>query len=201
MLDLKKLPYQNNALEGFISEKLLKVHYEGHHQTYTNNLNSFLEKENIENKNLLEIFAKINSYSGGLKNNAGGYWNHTFFWESLSPEEKIVGEETLMMINKKYSSLENFKKEFTKKALSLFGSGWTWLVLNEKKELEIINTPNQENTLMESYLNLYGKKEPLLVLDIWEHSYYLDYLNKRGDYIEKFWNFINWDKVEERIKK
>ncbi len=199
MFEIKNLRYDFGDLTPFISKSALEVHYLGHYKTYTDNFNKALQNEKVGEKSCLDIFSHIEDYSTFLKNNAGGYWNHSFFWDCLSANKQKIGEKTLEIIEKSFGSFDNFKKEFNSFASKLFGSGWTWLVINKDlNELEIINTANQENPLMSS---VEGQWQPLLVLDIWEHSYYLDYKNKRADYIENFWIFVNWDKVEERIEK
>lgn len=196
--ELKKLPYQYNALEPFISEETLKVHHDKHHQAYTDNFNKALEANNIETSNFKEIFANV-SDKPALRNHGGGYWNHQFYWESMAPT--CSGPEKLPIIAnaiiESFESFENFKEEFTKMAMSVFGSGWTWLGINSEKKLVIYNTPNQDNFMMDICTN---KEEPILVIDVWEHAYYIDVQNKRPQYIENFFKVINWDKVEERYK-
>ncbi|MFH1209458.1 MAG: superoxide dismutase [archaeon] len=190
---LPNLPYEYNALEPYIDEQTMKIHHSKHHQTYVDKLNAALEqyvqlqKKPVEDliKNINEIPEEIRTQ---IRNHGGGHLNHSFFWPLLKKNVKI-SDEIEQAINKKFGSYEKFKEEFSKSALSLFGSGWTWLVLKNNK-LEIINTQNQNSPLSEGMI-------PLLTIDVWEHAYYLRYMNKRSDYIEAFFNIINWDKINE----
>jgi len=199
MFELKKLPYEFSALEPYISEETMSFHYGKHHQGYTNNLNKAIEKDNLQDKTIEEILSKVSSYSIAVRNNGGGYWNHNFFWESMTGDHQDITGNILEKIKNDFGSFENFKEEFTKKTLGNFGSGWTWLVENEEGKLEIINTPNQDNPLMDIYFEKNGYKKPLLAIDIWEHAYYVDYRNRRADYLEAFWNVVNWNKVNNRL--
>ena len=193
---LPDLPYSYDALEPYIDEETMKLHHDKHHATYTKKFNLALEKHpELFEKEAEEIIAKLDQLPNDIKNavvnNGGGYVNHKFFWEVMRPSrennipEGVIGEA----INKKWGSFEKFKEEFSNAAATQFGSGWAWLVLNNE-ELEIVQTSNQDSPLSE------GKK-PLLTIDVWEHAYYIKYRNKRPDYIEAFFNVINWDKVNE----
>ena len=187
MFTLPELPYSINALEPFISSKTIEFHHGRHHMAYVNNLNKLVVGTEFENATLEDIIKKAD---GGIFNNGAQVWNHTFYWHSLTPNAKELAHPELMQaINKKFGSLDKFKEEFTNACITLFGSGWAWLVLNKEKKLEIYSTANQDSPLMEN-------KTPILGLDVWEHAYYLLYQNKRADYISAFWNIINWAQVE-----
>jgi superoxide dismutase len=187
--ELPPLPYAKNALEPHISEETINYHYGKHHQTYVNNLNKQLtdNKEFSADDSLETIISKA---SGGLFNNAAQVWNHTFYWNCLSPNSKSKPEgDLLSAINKAFNSYDNFVKEFTDKATANFGSGWTWLVKNKNRELEIINTSNADTPVRQPNLT------PLLTVDVWEHAYYIDYRNARPDYLKHFWELVNWSFV------
>jgi len=186
MFELPNLPYAMDALQPFLSKETLEYHYGKHHRTYVNNLNNLTKDTGLANASLEDI---IMSGSGAIFNNAAQIWNHNFYWNSLTPQSK--GEpsgDTLKAINKKFGSFEEFKKQFSQAATTFFGSGWTWLVMNDKGELEIMSTGNAGVPMKE------GKKA-LLTCDVWEHAYYIDYRNVRANYIENFWKFVNWDFV------
>ncbi|MEK6932983.1 MAG: superoxide dismutase [Nanoarchaeota archaeon] len=193
MHNLPKLEYAYNALEPYIDEQTMKIHHTKHHQTYVDKLNvaikgnSYLEKKSAEAliRDLNEI---PDSIKNAVRNHGGGHLNHSFFWQLLKTNIP-VSVELSKVIKENFGTFETFKEEFTKAALGLFGSGWCWLVINENK-LEIMTTQNQDNPLSQG-------KVPILGLDLWEHGYYLKYQNKRNEYIEAFFNVINWDKVEE----
>ena len=193
---LPKLPYSYDALEPYIDKQTMEVHHSKHHQTYVDKLNKALENYN-EDKSLNLLLKKATDLNTAIRNNAGGHFNHSLFWQLLSPNPN--GEKSIPLtklneaINNQFKSFDNFKKEFTEIALKTFGSGWCWLILQEGK-LKITSTPNQDNPLM----NLASENgKPILALDIWEHAYYLKYQNKRADYITNWWNIINWKKAEE----
>jgi len=193
MHKLPDLGYSYDALEPYIDEQTMKIHHTKHHQTYVDKLNiaikgnSYLENKSVEAliRDLDEVPEAIRS---AIRNHGGGHLNHSFFWQLLKTNVP-VSVEFSKVINENFGSFEAFKEEFTKAALSLFGSGWCWLVINENK-LEIMTTQNQDNPLSQG-------KVPILGLDLWEHGYYLKYQNKRNEYVEAFFNVINWDKVEE----
>ncbi len=187
---LPKLPYEPNALEPVISAKTIEFHYGKHHQAYVNNLNKLLPGSPFESASLEDIIKKA---EGGIFNNAAQVWNHTFYWESFSPKGGAEPKGKLMeAIEEAFGSFSKFKEEFSQAAATLFGSGWAWLVKNEGEKLEIVKESNAGNPLRS------GKK-PLLTCDVWEHAYYLDYQNRRPDYIESFWKLVNWSKVESRL--
>lgn len=189
-IELPKLNYSLDALEPYISKRTIEFHYLKHHQTYVDKLNALIENTEFEGKDLEYI---IKNSKGAIFNNAAQVWNHTFYWESFSekPSHQPSGELEAQIV-KQYGSLENLKQEFTTQALNLFGSGWVWLVKNEKNELEIIPLPNAENPICQN-------KTPLLVCDVWEHAYYLDKQNRRADYLKDFWPLIDWKKITERF--
>lgn len=180
------LPYSNDALEPIISKETIEYHYGRHHQAYVTNLNKLIVGTEFENLTLEEIIKKS---SGGIFNNAAQIFNHTFYWNCLTPD--AVGEPTGQLaeaINEYFGSLAAFKEKFSDDATSFFGSGWTWLVQNPDGKLEIVSTSNADNPLTK------GQK-PLLTCDLWEHAYYIDYRNARASYVEKFWDLVNWDFV------
>ncbi|MEK6893571.1 MAG: superoxide dismutase [Nanoarchaeota archaeon] len=193
---LPKLSYAYNALEPFIDAKTMEIHYSKHHQTYTDKFNEALDKHpDLFDKKPEELLANLSTIPedirAAVRNHGGGYVNHCFFWEILSPKKQKPSDLTfLKVISKSFSSFEKFKEQFSASAMSRFGSGWAWLVLTKDKKLEIYSTANQDSPLIDGKIALLG-------LDVWEHAYYLKYQNKRADYIAAFWNIINWKKVEE----
>jgi len=181
---LPPLPYEKTALEPFITAETLDYHYGKHHQAYVTNLNNLIPGTEFEKLSLEEIILQS---SGGIFNNAAQVWNHTFYWNSLKPNGG--GQPTGALaeaINKTFGSFEKFKEEFTKCAVTTFGSGWAWLVKNADGSLAIVSTSNAATPLTS------GQK-PLLTIDVWEHAYYIVYRNARPKYVEDFWNFVNWD--------
>ncbi|MDY0272482.1 MAG: superoxide dismutase [Fe] [Advenella sp.] len=181
---LPALPYALDALAPHISQETLEFHYGKHHQAYVTNLNNLIAGTEFENASLEDIIKKS---SGGVFNNAAQVWNHTFYWNSLSPNGG--GEPTgalLEAINAKWGSVAAFKEAFNKSAAGNFGSGWTWLVKKEDGTLDIVNTSNAATPLT-------GNDKPLLTCDVWEHAYYIDYRNARPKYLETFWNIVNWE--------
>ncbi len=187
---LKALPYEKTALAPYISKETIDFHYGKHHQAYVNKLNALIEGTDLENKTLEEI---IVSSEGGIFNNAAQVWNHTFYWESLSPQGGGLPEGKIAeLINRDFGNFEAFKEAFSKAAATLFGSGWAWLVLNQDGKLEITQESNAGNPLKK-------EQKAILCCDVWEHAYYLDKQNKRPDYIEDFWKLVDWKAVEERL--
>jgi Fe-Mn family superoxide dismutase len=189
MFTLSELKWKKDALLPFISEETIDYHYGKHHQAYVNNINNLIKGTDFENKTLEEI---IKTAEGGIFNNAAQVWNHSFYWNCLTPNapEKPKGR-LLSAIESQYGSFEAFKDQFSAKATGLFGSGWTWLVFTADGKLDIIQTFNADTPLK------HGLKA-LLTCDVWEHAYYIDYRNKRPDYINNFFKFIDWKAVEER---
>jgi len=187
---LKELPYSMEALEPKISSKTIGYHYGKHHQTYVNNLNNLVKGTEFENADLETIIKKSD---GGIFNNGAQVWNHTFYWESMNPHAKSTPDgELLSMINQNFGSFDQFEAQFKNACLTLFGSGWVWLVKNDKGALEITKESNAGNPLRQNYI-------PLLTCDVWEHAYYLDYQNQRPVYVEEFWKLIDWQKVVDRL--
>ncbi len=194
---LPDLPYDFDALEPYIDAKTMEIHHDKHHGGYTKKLNAALEKEGVSGKSIEEILTNISNYSTGVRNNGGGYYNHNLFWEIMSPKGGgEPGGEIGKAINETFGSFEKFKDEFATAAAGRFGSGWAWLVKDNGK-LKIGSTPNQDNPLMD--ISDF-KGAPILGLDVWEHAYYLKYQNRRPEYIDAFFNVINWDKVNEFYK-
>lgn len=188
--ELPALPYEMDALAPYMSKETLEFHYGKHHQAYVTNLNKLIPGTEFENMSLEEIIMKS---SGGIFNNAAQIWNHSFFWNCLSPNGG--GEPTgelLEKINTTFGSVESFKEKFSTTAATTFGSGWAWLVKNNDGELEIISTSNAATPMTEG-------KTALLTCDVWEHAYYIDYRNARPEYIKNFWNLVNWGFVASKL--
>ena len=195
--ELPKLNYAFDALEPNIDAKTMEIHYGKHHNGYTNNLNNLISGTENENKDIEEILKSLDLNNSGLRNNAGGYFNHNLFWEIMSPNSGGEPKSEISdSINSSFGSFENFKNEFSKAAATRFGSGWAWLCAHENGTLEICSTANQDNPLMPNGCG----GNPILCLDVWEHAYYLNYQNRRPDYVEAFFNIINWDEVSLRYK-
>lgn len=193
---LPELPYEYNALEPYIDELTMTIHHTKHHQAYVTNLSNALEgHDTFLSMSIEELVQNLKDVPDTIRttvrNNGGGHFNHSFFWQLLTPHTNQPSNELMGLIDTSFGSFDKFKEEFAKAALGRFGSGWAWLVL-EKDTLSIETTPNQDNPLMD------GKK-PVLGLDVWEHAYYLKYQNKRADYINAFWNIVNWQQVVENI--
>ncbi len=194
--ELPKLAYDYNALEPYIDARTMEIHHTKHHGGYTSKLNDAIKGTELENKSIEEILKDISKHSTAVRNNGGGFYNHKLFWEIMSP--KGGGEPTgdlLNAINKDFGSFDKFKEEFNNAAATRFGSGWAWLIKQNGK-LVVTSTPNQDNPLMDL---AEVKGTPVLGLDVWEHAYYLKYQNKRPDYIDAFWNVIDWDQVAKRF--
>jgi superoxide dismutase, Fe-Mn family len=190
------LPYDSNALEPHFDAQTMEIHHGKHHKAYTDKFNAAVKEAGLEDKSIEEIFANISNHPAAVRNNGGGYYNHSLFWTSLSPNGG--GEpkgELLSQMEKDFGSYGEFKEKFSAAAANQFGSGWSWLGLLEDGHLKVFSTPNQDNPLMDICTT---KAAPLLLLDVWEHAYYLKYQNRRPDYIEAFWNVVNWDEVEKR---
>ncbi|MDQ1266794.1 MAG: superoxide dismutase, Fe-Mn family [Bacteroidota bacterium] len=181
---LPELPFSKDALTPHISEETLDFHYGKHHAAYVNNLNNLVAGTEFEGKPLEEIIKKS---SGGIFNNAAQTWNHTFFWNSLSPNGGGAPTGNVLdAINSSFGSFDAFKEQFSKAATTLFGAGWTWLAKNADGKLEIVSMSNAGNPLTEG-------KSPILTIDVWEHAYYIDYRNARPKFIEHFWELVNWE--------
>jgi len=186
---LPELPYAHNALEPIISERTISFHYGKHHQTYVNNLNGLVVGTEFENSNLESIVKKS---EGPIFNNAAQIWNHTFYFLTLTPNKgSLPGDKLVKAINEGWDSIENFKVEFNKAAVAVFGSGWAWLVKDAEGKLSIVKESNAGNPITRGLT-------PLLTFDVWEHAYYLDYQNRRADYVAALWDLVDWKIVSER---
>ena len=198
MHTLPKLPYAYNALEPYIDAKTMEIHHKKHHQAYIDNLNKAVAGTTFEQMDVLELLKRINDVPENIRtavrNHGGGHANHALFWEVMGPHGTGMPSGKLAEdIAKIFGSFEQFKEQFGAAAASRFGSGWAWLVVEEKK-LAVLSTANQDSPLMDG-------KTPLLGLDVWEHGYYLLYQNRRADYIKAWWNVVNWEQVEENYRK
>ena len=193
---LAPLPYAHDALEPHIDTTTMQIHHGKHHQAYVDNLNKAIAGTPNENKSLEELVAQAGSLSPAVRNNGGGHWNHTFFWESLSPTGGAPSGALLEAINKAFGSLDGLKEKMNNAGMTRFGRGWAWLIKDASGALAVSSTPNQDNPLMDV---AEVKGTPLLGVDVWEHAYYLKYQNKRADYLAAFWNVVNWDKVASRF--
>ena len=193
---LPNLPYANDALEPNIDAKTMEIHHDKHHNAYVTNLNAAVAGTEWENKSLEEILANISKLAPAVRNNGGGHWNHSFFWQIIGPNAGGAPTGPIAdAINASFGSFDKFKEEFTKAATTRFGSGWAWLVKSGDK-LVITSSPNQDNPLMDI---AEVKGTPVLGLDVWEHAYYLHYQNRRPDYIAAVYNIINWAEVNKRF--
>jgi len=193
---LPALPYPHDALEPSIDARTMEIHHGKHHQAYVDNLNKAISGTPSENKSLEELVKMAGSISPAVRNNGGGHWNHSFFWEILGP--KAGGQPSgnvAAAINNAFGSFDAFKEKFNNAGLTRFGSGWAWLIVKDGK-LEVSSTPNQDNPLMDV---AEVKGTPILGADVWEHAYYLKYQNKRADYLAAIWNVISWDHVAKRF--
>jgi len=193
--ELPKLNYSFDALEPYIDAKTMEIHYGKHHNGYTNNLNNAISGTELENKSIEEILKNLDLNNMALRNNAGGFFNHNLFWEIMGPNcEGNPTGEIAEAINSNFDSFENFKDTFKKSGATRFGSGWAWLCIHDDGRLEICSTPNQDNPLMPNGCG----GNPILCIDVWEHAYYLNYQNRRPDYLEAFFNLINWEEVNNK---
>lgn len=194
---LTKLPYGYDALEPHIDKMTMEIHHDKHHQGYVNNLNKAVSEGNIH-ATLDELVRNASKYSTAIRNNAGGHWNHSFFWEIMKPGGSTASGKILEAINSSFGSMEDFKKVMEDAGKKRFGSGWAWLVSDKSGKLSVGSTPNQDNPMMD--LSDF-KGVPILGVDVWEHAYYLKYQNKRGDYLTAWWNVVNWDKANDNYEK
>lgn len=193
---LPELKFEKNALEPYIDERTMDIHYGKHHGAYVNNLNAAVEKyAHLQELSIEELLKNINELPeeirGAVRNNGGGHYNHSLFWEALSPSKSEPSDRFIAEINKSFGSFDQFKDIFKDIALKRFGSGWAWLV-SDQGQLKVVSTPNQDAPISEGMIELLG-------LDVWEHAYYLNYQNRRADYIEAFWNVVDWKVVESRF--
>ena len=190
---LPNLPYAYDALEPYIDARTMEIHHTKHHNGYTNNLNAAVKGTDLEGKSIEEILTNLDMSNMAVRNNGGGFFNHCLYWEVMSPDGGGSPEGALASaINDAFGSFDGFKDAFSKAAATRFGSGWAWLCVHKGGKVDVCSTPNQDNTLMP---NVGCGGYPILGIDVWEHAYYLHYQNRRPDYIEAFFNLINWDKV------
>ncbi|MEM1327771.1 MAG: superoxide dismutase [Bacteroidota bacterium] len=195
---LPDLPYDYDALEPHIDGRTMRIHHDKHHAGYTKKLNAALEGTGHENSSIKEILGNISKMSGGVRNNGGGFFNHALFWEVLCPADQSELKESHNIhkaITRDFGGLEQFKEKFKAAATGQFGSGWAWLCVDKDDKLFITSTPNQDNPLMDV---VEAEGTPILGIDVWEHAYYLNYQNKRGDYVDHFFHIINWAEVSKR---
>jgi len=193
---LPELPYAYNALEPHIDAKTMEIHHSKHHNAYVTNLNAAVQGTDLEGKSLEELMANISKYPAAVRNNGGGHWNHSFFWQVMGPNAGGKPSGDLgAAIDKAFGSFDKFKEEFSKAGATRFGSGWAWLLVTNEGELKVSSTPNQDNPLMDV---ADVKGTPILGVDVWEHAYYLNYQNRRPDYLAAFFNVVNWDEVAKR---
>ncbi len=195
--ELPALPYAYNALEPYVSEQIMKLHHDKHHQTYLDNLNKAIDAHPEWGKSIEEIIKTYNSAPDDIKNvlrnHGGGYYNHSLFWLMMSPKkDQMPSGKVADEINKAFGSFDAFKKQFGEAATKIFGSGWEWLVVDSGK-LALVSTPNQDSPLTQG-------KIPILGLDVWEHAYYLQYYQKRADYVDAWWHVVNWADVAMRFE-
>jgi Fe-Mn family superoxide dismutase len=196
--ELPKLPYEYNALEPHIDAKTMEIHHTKHHQAYVTNLNNAIAGTDAEKLSIEEICKNISKYAPAVRNNGGGHYNHSLFWTVMGPGKGgAPGGAVAEAINAAFGNFDTFKTQFAAAATTRFGSGWAWLIVADKK-LAITSTANQDNPLMDV---AEVKGTPILGLDVWEHAYYLNYQNRRPDYIAAFWNVVDWDEVARRLQK
>ncbi|WP_439426026.1 superoxide dismutase [Oenococcus alcoholitolerans] len=200
--ELPELPYDYAALEPYIDEKTMRLHHDKHHQTYLDKLNAALEQNpDLKNKTIEELLTGLSTMPEPLqktiRNQGGGYYNHTLFWQMLSPNfDQMPSNDLKQKIESQWQSFDEFKKDFSSQAAAVFGSGWTWLVIDENDQLKIVSTANQDSPIMTD-----ESLRPLLGIDLWEHAYYLKYNNRRPDYIAAFWHIVNWQKVSQNFHR
>lgn len=193
--ELPSLPYASDALEPHIDTRTMEIHHGKHHSGYTAKLNAAIEGTALEGKSIEEILANLDLSNAAVRNNGGGYYNHCLFWEVMGPDAGEMSAELSSAIDAAFGSFDGFKDAFANAAATQFGSGWAWLCVHADGSLEVCSTPNQDNPLMQ---NVGCGGTPILGLDVWEHAYYLNYQNRRPDYIEAFFNVVNWSEVSKR---
>ena len=195
---LPDLAYDYNALEPHIDARTMEIHHSKHHAAYTANFNKAVEGTSLEGKSAEEIFAGISAHPAAVRNNGGGFFNHNLFWSVIGPNGGGAPTGDLLeAINSAFGSFDEFKSQFSAAAATRFGSGWAWLVKQADGSLVVSSSPNQDNPLMDISE---VKGTPLLTIDVWEHAYYLNYQNRRPDYIQAFWNVVNWEEVARRFR-
>jgi superoxide dismutase, Fe-Mn family len=196
--ELPKLSYEYNALEPHIDARTMEIHHTKHHQAYVTNLNNAIKDSDADKLSIEEICKNISKYPAAVRNNGGGHYNHSLFWEIMKPGgANAPAGELATAIDNAFGNLDTFKQQFANAGATRFGSGWAWLIVTAEGKLAITSTPNQDNPLMDV---AEVKGMPILGLDVWEHAYYLNYQNRRPDYITGFWNVVNWDEVARRMK-
>ncbi len=194
--ELPELPYSHQALEPYIDAQTMEIHHGKHHAGYTNNLNGAIAGTDLEGKTIEEILANVSQHSGAVRNNGGGFYNHSLFWTVMGPNEGGIPEGELGdAITSTFGSFDDFKAEFSKAAATRFGSGWAWLIVDASGNLKVTSSPNQDNPMMDL---AEVKGTPILGIDVWEHAYYLKYQNRRPDYVGAFFNVVNWAEVARR---
>ena len=196
-LEFPALPYAYDALEPYIDARTMEIHYDRHHRTYFNNYVNAVKGTPLENLPLEKVFASVSTAGDAVRNNGGGFYNHILFWNNLGKGSSGPSAELSSVINQAFGSFDKFRETFNNAGKTRFGSGWAWLYLTADKKLAVASTPNQDNPLMDLSP---VKGTPLLTLDVWEHAYYLKYQNKRADYIDAFWNVVNWNEVNRRYQ-
>lgn len=197
---LPALPYAYDALEPHFDKETMTIHHTRHHQAYIDNLNKAVGEKGLEEETLQDLLRTISKYGPVIRNNAGGHYNHSLFWQILSPTPKTTPTGKLAdEINNTFGSLDNLKEEIKKAGLGQFGSGWAWLFVKYNGSLAITATPNQDNPLMDT--NVINQGYPILGVDVWEHAYYLHYQNKRADYLDAFWSVLDWNEVEKKYEE
>jgi Fe-Mn family superoxide dismutase len=195
--EVAPLPYDYAALEPHIDAQTMKLHHDKHHQAYVDNLNKAVDADpSLQGKSLEDILGTVGSAPPVVRNNGGGHWNHSFFWEIMGPGGGEPAGELADAISSKFGSFGGLQEQFNTAGLGRFGSGWVWLIAVPGQGLEVVSTPNQDNPLMDIAEK---KGTPILGNDVWEHAYYLNYQNRRADYLKAWWNVVNWDKVQERF--
>jgi superoxide dismutase, Fe-Mn family len=194
-LEFPALPYAYDALEPYIDARTMEIHYDKHHRAYYTNYINAIKGTPLEGMAVTDVFAAVSKQPDAVRNNGGGYFNHIFFWNNLAAKSAGPSSELSVAIAKNFGSFDKFKETFSTAGKTRFGSGWAWLYFSSDKNLAIGSTPNQDNPLMDIST---VKGIPLMTLDVWEHAYYLKYQNKRADYIDAFWNVVNWEEVNKR---
>ncbi|HOU54078.1 MAG TPA: superoxide dismutase [Myxococcota bacterium] len=191
---LPPLPYAFDALEPYVDKATMEIHHGRHHKAYVDNLNAAVRSQGLEGRDLLSLLREVSKHGPAVRNNGGGHYNHDLFWRLMAPAGKggVPSQALLAAMDRDLGGLESFQKQFTEAGLKRFGSGWAWLVVTPEKRLVVTSTPNQDNPLMDV---AEVKGTPILGLDVWEHAYYLKYQNRRGDYIQGWWQVVNWNEV------
>ena len=197
-LEFPALPFSYDALEPYIDARTMEIHYDKHHRAYFNNYVAAVKGTAYENVSVEKVFAEVSKVGDPIRNNGGGFYNHVFFWKNLGKGSAGPSAELSAAISSVFGSFDKFREAFNTAAKTRFGSGWAWLYLTSDKKLAIGSTPNQDNPLMD-ISNIKGS--PLLTLDVWEHAYYLKYQNRRPEYVDAFWNVVNWQEVDKRYKQ